>query len=63
MGFSEFTRERQFLSNVSPSTLEWYKHAFKWLLTDSPSQEDLKATVVRMREKGLKANGTRTRRA
>jgi integrase/recombinase XerD len=57
MGFSEFTRERQFLSNVSPSTLEWYKHAFKWLLTDSPSQEDLKAAVVRMREKGLKATG------
>ncbi len=35
MGFSEFIRERQFLSNVSPSTLEWYKHSFKWLDTDS----------------------------
>ena len=57
MGFSEFIRERQFLSNVSPSTLEWYKHSFKWLHTDSPSQEDLKAAVVRMREKGLKATG------
>ena len=57
MGFSEFTRERQFLSNVSPSTLEWYKHSFKWLRTESPSQDDLKAAVVRMREKGLKATG------
>ena len=57
MGFSEFTRERQFLSNVSPSTLEWYKHSFKWLLTESPSQEDLKNAVLRMREKGLKATG------
>jgi hypothetical protein len=46
MGFSEFTRERQFLSNVSPSTLEWYKHSFKWLLTESPSQEDLNAAIA-----------------
>jgi hypothetical protein len=43
MGFSEFIRERQFLSNVSPSTLEWYKYSFKWLDSESPSQEDLKA--------------------
>jgi integrase/recombinase XerD len=57
MGFSEFIRERQFLTNVSPSTLEWYKHSFKWLESDSPTQEDLKAAVVRMRHKGLKATG------
>ena len=57
MGFAEFIRERQFLSNVSPSTLEWYKYSFKWLRTESPSQEDLKDAVLRMREKGLKATG------
>ena len=57
MGFSEFIRERQFLSNVSPSTLEWYGHSFKWLTSESPSQEDLKAAVIRMRVKGLKATG------
>jgi integrase/recombinase XerD len=57
MGFSEFIHERQFLSNVSPSTLEWYKHSFKWLDTAAPSQDDLKAAVLRMREKGLKATG------
>ena len=57
MGFSQFIRERQFLSNVSPSTLEWYKHSFKWLDTESPSQDELKAAVLRMREKGLKATG------
>jgi integrase/recombinase XerD len=55
--FEQFIRERQFLSNVSPSTLEWYKYSFKWLLTDSPTQEDLKDAVLRMREKGLKATG------
>src|SRR5580698_11137093 len=57
MGFSEFIRERQFLSNVSPATLEWYKYSFKWLRTESPSQEELKDAVLRMREKGLKATG------
>jgi integrase/recombinase XerD len=57
MGFSEFIHERQFLSNVSPSTLEWYKYSFKWLRTESPSQEELKEAVLRMREKGLKATG------
>jgi integrase/recombinase XerD len=55
--FEQFIRERQFLSNVSPSTLEWYKHSFKWLATESPSQDGLKDAVLRMREKGLKATG------
>src|SRR5215472_11916458 len=57
MGFSEFIRERQFLTNVSPSTLEWYKHSFKWLDTDAPTLEDLKAAVLKMRAKGLRATG------
>jgi integrase/recombinase XerD len=57
MRFSEFIRERQFLSNVSASTLEWYKHSFKWLDTDAPTQEDLKAAVLKMRAKGLRATG------
>ena len=57
MGFSEFIHERQFLSNVSPSTLEWYKHSFKWLDTASPSQDNLKAAVLKMRAKGLRATG------
>ncbi|MGB7554470.1 MAG: site-specific integrase [Candidatus Korobacteraceae bacterium] len=57
VGFSQFSRERQYLSNVSPATLEWYKHSFKWLPSESPTQDDLKDAVLRMREKGLKATG------
>jgi hypothetical protein len=34
--FSQFICERQYLSNVSPATLERYKHSFKWLRTESP---------------------------
>jgi len=57
VGFSQFTRERQYLHNVSPATLEWYQNSFKWLRTESPSQDELKDAVIRMREKGLKATG------
>jgi integrase/recombinase XerD len=57
MGFNDFIRERRYLNNVSPATISWYTHAFKWLPCDTPTQEELKATVVRMREKGLKASG------
>jgi hypothetical protein len=52
--FEQFIRERQYLSNVTPATLDWYKHSFKWLRTESPSQDELKNAVMRMREKGLK---------
>jgi integrase/recombinase XerD len=55
--FQQFIRERQYLTNVSPATIEWYIHAFKWLHTESPSQDELKDAVLRMREKGLKATG------
>jgi integrase/recombinase XerD len=55
--FEQFIRERQLLSNVTPSTVEWYKNSLKWLQSESPSQENLKDTVMRMREKGLKVTG------
>ena len=55
--FTEFIRERRYLHNVSPATVSWYTHALKWLPSESPTQDDLKDTVLRMREKGLKATG------
>jgi integrase/recombinase XerD len=57
MGFNDFIRERRYLNNVSPATISWYTHALKWLPCESPSQEQLKDTVLRMRERGLKATG------
>jgi integrase/recombinase XerD len=56
-GFKQFIRERQYLQNVSPKTLEWYENCFRWLPSETPSQEQLHDTVMRMREKGLKATG------
>jgi len=55
--FEQFVRERQYLANVSPATLEWYTHSLKWLRSESPTQDELKDVVLRMREKGLKATG------
>jgi integrase/recombinase XerD len=55
--FNEFIRERQFLYNVSPATVRWYRHAFKWLPSESPTQDALKDVVLRMREAGLKETG------
>jgi integrase/recombinase XerD len=55
--FEQFVRERRYLHNISPSTVSWYSHALKWLPAESPTQAELKDTVMRMREKGLKATG------
>lgn len=55
--FDEFVRERKYLHNVSPHTVRWYVHAFKWLPSESPTQAELKDMVVRMRGAGLKETG------
>jgi integrase/recombinase XerD len=55
--FHLFTRERQYMHNVSPATLAWYENSLRWLPTESPTQEQLNDVVMRMREKGLKATG------
>ena len=58
--FEQFIRERQYFSNVSPATIEWYRRCLKWLQSESPTQDDLRAAVLRMREKGLKETGVNT---
>jgi len=55
--FAAFIQERRYLKNVSPSTVSLYTHAFKWLPSESPSREELKDAVMRMRAKGLKETG------
>ncbi len=58
--FEQFIRERQYLTNVTPSTIEWYRRCLKWLPSECPTQDDLKAIVVRMRERRLKETGVNT---
>jgi hypothetical protein len=53
----QFIRERKYLSNVTPATVEWYTQSLQWLDTESPTDFDLKNFVIRMRERGLKTTG------
>jgi integrase/recombinase XerD len=55
--FESFIRERQFITNVTPSTIELYRRSLKWLPSEFPTLEQLKDTVLRMRERGLKETG------
>jgi integrase/recombinase XerD len=55
--FQQFIRERQYLHNVSPATVSWHTHNLKWLPSESPTEDELKEVVVRMREKGLRPTG------
>jgi len=40
--FEQFARERQYLANVSPLTIEWYEQSLKWLRTETPTESELK---------------------
>ena len=54
----QFIRERLYITNVTPATVEWYKYSFgKYLPAESPTEDELKNIVLQMREKGLKATG------
>ena len=59
--FEQFCRERQYLHNVTPATLSWYAHSLEWMPSESPTQEQLNALVVRMRERGISAGGVNCR--
>jgi integrase/recombinase XerD len=39
IGFEQFIRERQYLHNVSPRTIQWYGEAFKWLRNPEPQMK------------------------
>jgi integrase/recombinase XerD len=61
MSFSQFIKERKYLWNVTPATIEWYEQSLRWLGIESPTDEQLKDFVFRMRDKGLKATGCNNR--
>ena len=51
--FEQFLKERRYLKNVSSRTLDWYRESFKWFSNPAPTQDDLTAVVIKMREAGL----------
>lgn len=52
--FEQFIRERKYLQNVTARTVEWYENSLRWLPCEAPTQQQLNAIVVLMREHGLK---------
>ena len=52
--FARFLKERTYLKNVSPRTIEWHQQSLKWLGAECPTEDNLRDLVVRMREAGLK---------
>ena len=48
----QFIRERQYLQNVAPRTIESYRYCLKFLPNEDPSQPDLSEMVLGMRQKG-----------
>ena len=57
----QFIKERQYLLNVSPSTLEWYRQSLSWLETEEPTEDLLKCMVYKMRDGGLRASSVNCR--
>lgn len=51
--FERFIRERKYLKNVSPRTIEWHEQSLRWLGVEKPTQSDLKDFVLRMRAANL----------
>jgi len=59
--FEQFAKEKTYLLGVSPRTVEWYEQSLRWLTNASPSEQDLKDAVVKMRTAGLKASSCNSR--
>ena len=59
--FEKFIKERKFLHNVSPRTLEWYAQSFNWLEKYPLTEAGFKDCVMAMRQAGLKPTSCNNR--
>lgn len=57
----QFIKEREYVNNVSPATVQWYEQSLCWLSTESPTTEDIRTLIVRLRERGLEPVSVRSR--
>src|SRR5579863_10390110 len=57
----QFIKERQYVNNVSPATIRWYEQSLCWLDTESPTSDEIKALIVRLRERGLEPVSIKSR--
>ena len=63
--FQTFLREREYISNVTARTLDWHAQSLKWLSTsanpETPTVDDIKTLIVKMRQSGLSASSVNCR--
>ena len=59
--FAAFVRERTYLKNVSPRTVQWYGECLRWLKKYPLTADGIKELVLGMREAGLKATSVNSR--
>ena len=59
--FEKFIKEKTYLANVTPRTVQWYRESFKWLGNEHPRAEELKAILFKMRDAGLKPSSCNNR--
>lgn len=52
--FELFIKERRYLQNVSPRTIQWYEESFAWLRKYPLTEQGCKDFVFGMRDAGLK---------
>jgi integrase/recombinase XerD len=53
----QFIRERQYLQNAAPRTIESYHYCLPFLPNENPTQAELSDMVISMRQKGRKEAG------
>lgn len=53
----QFIRERQYLQNATPKTIESYRYCLPFLPNENPTQAELSEMVLGMRQKGRKETG------
>ena len=44
----QFIKEREYVNNVSPATIQWYEQSLCWLNTESPTTEDIRHLVMQL---------------
>jgi integrase/recombinase XerD len=59
--FQAFLCEREYITNVTARTLEWHAQSLKWLENETPTMDDIKTLIVKMRQSGLKASSVNCR--
>ena len=57
----QFIKEREYVNNASPATIQWYEQSLCWLNSESSTTEDIRTLVMQLPERGLEPISVRSR--